>query len=463
MAINNNMELKELLALQNPWWGSGVVPKDRLGAFRREQIVVLLDEAKKSPKITGLVGPRRAGKTTLLMETISWLIGQGVPAERLGYAQFETKTLCKEGAISEILEFVSERIGEPYNNFSGKVYLFLDEVHHLDSWAEEVKQLYELKLNVKFFISGSSSLKILKGAGESLLGRINHHIILPLSFREIVSDTTGMAITTRGGMDLQSAKGMESELSGRIPEIRLLLGKYMHRGGYPEIQDEKSIEKVFRTLNDYKDLALQRDIFEEEEIRDVKNIKELLEVLAGVAGSRTNYSKLASGLNIKLDTVKKYSGLFEDIFFTKELKVFSKKTDYSVRKERKVHFVDNGMLNAINMKYAIDSEYEGKAAENLVLSALLKKLYEETIAPPCFYWADEQGNEVDFVAVLKGELLPIEVKYREDPKTAIGLLNFMERFKVRRGIVITKNVLREETVKEGTVLYIPMWLFLLMF
>jgi len=61
-----------------------------------------------------------------------------------------------------------------------------------------------------------------------------------------------------------------------------------------------------------------------------------------------------------------------------------------------------------------------------------------------FFWRDPYKNEVDVVTT-NGEPVPIEVKYgKTDTK---GLIAFMNRFKVEKGYVISRD--KEETQKIG--------------
>ena len=57
--------------------------------------------------------------------------------------------------------------------------------------------------------------------------------------------------------------------------------------------------------------------------------------------------------------------------------------------------------------------------------------------------------------------MPIEVKYREDPKKISGMLKFMEKFSFKKGIIITKDVFEEKKFGKKEILFIPAWLFLL--
>ena len=64
-------------------------------------------------------------------------------------------------------------------------YVFLDEVHKLRRWHEEVKHLFDT-FPVRLVLTGSSSVLVARGGRESLAGRIFSTEIPPFSFREVV-------------------------------------------------------------------------------------------------------------------------------------------------------------------------------------------------------------------------------------------------------------------------------------
>ncbi len=79
------------------------------------------------------------------------------------------------------------------------------------------------------------------------------------------------------------------------------------------------------------------------------------------------------------------------------------------------------------------------------------------------FWRTPQKDEVDIVMDLDGTL-PVEVKYRNqiskrDSKT---LRKLMKKLGVESGIVVTKDLLEKKSFEEGSVLFIPAWLFLLL-
>ena len=108
------------------------------------------------------------------------------------------------------------------------------------------------------------------------------------------------------------------------------------------------------------------------------------------------------------------------------------------------------------MAFLYDSDY-GKLIESLVLQNFNFKF---------FYRKAEK--EVDFVEVNdKKDILPIEVKARKniDKDMKKSLLDFMKKFKVKKGIIVTEDYESEEDSEwfgiKGKIRYIPLWKWLL--
>ncbi|PKP59236.1 MAG: hypothetical protein CVT89_01505 [Candidatus Altiarchaeales archaeon HGW-Altiarchaeales-2] len=107
-------------------------------------------------------------------------------------------------------------------------------------------------------------------------------------------------------------------------------------------------------------------------------------------------------------------------------------------------------------------EDEAMSVENITAWHLIKEGFSKKVFFESFYW--KNGYEVDFV-LETDILLPVEVKYREKPYEIKGMLDFADKFSVKRGIVVTKDTIDEKTFdingKKVKILFIPAWLFLL--
>ncbi len=176
----------EEIIIQNPWWKTKMVSESKLGKIRRSEFNLLKEELEDK-KITCLLGPRRFGKTTLMYKLVEHLLRNGISERNILFISFDNPKIrlnLQHNFDESIREFSNTIIREPIDRLSRCAYVFLDEIHKLDDWGNIIKYWQDLGLKIKFIVSGSSSHRILKGSGESLLGRINFHFILPLKFSE---------------------------------------------------------------------------------------------------------------------------------------------------------------------------------------------------------------------------------------------------------------------------------------
>lgn len=444
----------EEIIIQNPWWKTKGVSESKLGNIRRCEFDSLKNELEEQ-KITCLLGPRRSGKTTLMYEMIGHLLKTGVSERNILFISFDNPKIrlnLEHNFDEAIRDFSNTMIREPIDTLSEKTYIFLDEVHKLNDWGNIIKYWQDLGLKIKFIVSGSSSLRILKGGGESLLGRINFHLILPLKFSEF----TGRAVSADFG-NFSSIKRAHDELLLEKNDLIIKLDAYILKGGFPEVYDIQDIEKVYEVLKQYKTLTINRDILDLKDIKEPRILSDLADLLCDHMSQRISYSSFADILNIKVDTVKNYISYLEECFLIYTAYLYSKKQVISTRKEKKLYFVDCGLRNSLLLK-EIDDLEKTKIIENIVFFHILS-LKKRELFPRIFYWLDRTRNEVDIVITLKNEVIPIEVKYSDNigKKDLKGLINFCEEFKTR-GLVITKDLLRDD----GDMIFIPAWLFLMM-
>ena len=448
----------EEIILQNPWWKTKTVNKSKLGSIKRNDLEIIKEKIHEK-KITCLLGPRRAGKTTLIYETINHLLKNNVQPEEILYISLDSPKirLILKDKFNDILQQYSETIlKKQLDKTKNKIYIFLDEIHKLDDWGNIIKYWQDLDINIKITVSGSSAIRILKGSGESLLGRIHYIIIYPLTFSEFTNKHITFDI-----LNFKEIKKIYRELTLKKQELLINLDNYILRGGYPEIYFEKDLQKAYETLQQYKTLTLTRDILDLKDIKEPRILNDFADLLSDHMSERINYSSFSSVLKIKVDTIKKYLSYLEECFLVYTTYVYSKKHILSTRKEKKLYFIDNGLRNSLILK-EIDDNDKTKIIENIVFSHVLQ-LKKEEIFPKIFYWTDQNKNEVDIILTIKNKVIPIEVKYSNDisKKELKGLLNFMDTYNIKEGIVITRDVLMQQDINGKTVNFIPAWLFLL--
>lgn len=469
------MERPELLRIfhrWNPWW-EGISP--RIPHFRRNAFVPLQKELGEN-KVTAIIGPRQTGKTTLMLQTITYMIKKGENPRSILYLPIDdVRDALEEKRLDlrEILTAHSEEIlRKPLSE--SKKYIFFDEIQVCPDWSRILKILFDQKLPVKFLISGSTSSDLLKGASESLAGRISLTILPPLRYGEVVRLRLKGKYEKRGfsearqklGQSLQESiekiepliffnqcQQIEKLLIPVEDRMNIILQEYLERGGYPEIvATEMDSMDAIRRLRDYIDLVIQKDFVSFFHIRDPKTMDRIIRLIARHTSNIFVERTLARELGIAINTVRNYLGFLEDTYLIYLTRSYAKSYARMMRRPEKLYIIDPGLGNAL---VGYGEEDKGNLAETVVCSHLQSFSNRNGWKSQLFYWREKERWEVDLIWETRGKILPIEVKYRR-PTALSGLDKFITDHNCW-GIVISDRLKLEKNR-----IYVPLYLFLLL-
>ncbi len=324
------------------------------------ELSINLKHILETPLIKAIIGPRRAGKTTLGL-----MILQNHDFYYLNFDD-DLLSMIKQNDLNQILEVLIETFGK-------KHYILLDEIQNIKGWEFFVNRLQRLEYNV--IITGSNSKLLSKELSSHLGGRVITIEILPFSFKEF--------------LEVKNFDLNLKETEENVGLIKNLLLDYLKIGGFPEIlinqfSDEliKSYhEEIFRTI-------IERDLVTRFRIRFPTELKALGNVLMNYFSSRISLRKLSKEFGISVHTIKKYINYFEEAYLFLLSKKFSYKPKISELSIRKIFSIDNGLVNSLGLNF---SENLGRLMENLVAIELKRRNYE------LFYYLTRSNKEVDFV------------------------------------------------------------------
>jgi len=427
------------MVLFNPWW-SAPVSALRLqeNAVQRE-LFQKLESSLNEKRVSAVIGPRRTGKTTLIKQMIQQLLEDMEPDRIIYFSMDGVKK--EERIIRRIFDLYFRSILKKVPHECEKVYFFLDEVQKIRDWGEEIKYLYDMDYPVKFIVTGSSAMNILKGSGESLVGRIQIFRLYPFSFGEFLQYE---------GIEAPYRSLFDTIYPSNAAKLTLMFDRYLLIGGYPELYRISEPEKIRDYIKTILDLTLFRDIVN---LFDVKRI----DVLEGIfystlrqSGNVINYHTLTSDLNTKYETLKNYIEYLIISFFVSRSYQYSKSTLKSLKKNPKMYAGDNAFFQLLDTK-------EGLKVETVVYNHL-RHLGADT-----FFWHGKSQLEVDILIQTTSGLLPVEVKYRKTISSGDlkGILTCMQEMDINRGIVVTFDRFGQKQVGNKQIFFIPAWLFLL--
>jgi len=389
-----------------------------------------------SGKIISLIGVRRGGKTSLLLNHARQLIKENLKQSQIVYINFEDERL---DAKANELDVILQAYRELYPDFdTGQSFFFFDEIQNVTGWEKFVRRIYE-SVTKNIYITGSNSRFLSKDIATSLRGRTLPIEVFPLSFREYLRFHN---IT----IDLASSRS--------IAAIQNHFLRYLNCGGFPELVHSKdSIRDA--VLQEYFNVMLYRDMIERYNISNAALLKYFLKRLLASATKSISVNAIyndlkSSGVKIGKNQLYEYLDICQNIYLAFSLSKYSYKPVVRELGERKIYAIDNGLLNAVTFRFTEDS---GKSLEQLVFLELRRRDKE-------IYFYKNRA-ECDFVVKEKEKIkMAIQVAWGlDDEKTKKrelrGIIEACKTFHLHEGIIITGDSAEEITVEDIRIKILP--------
>lgn len=357
-----------------------------------EQVVKDLEK-----KMVLIAGPRQCGKTTLAKNL----------TKNFDYLNYD---------IIEDREMILKRKWDRNKNL-----IILDELHKMPKWKAWLKGIYDKENNKPaILVTGSARLNAFKKTGDSLAGRYYYFRLHPFDMKELIQSKYPLS---------------EEEIFQRLMSV----------GGYPEpfvLGDENEYRRWRQT---HLDMIIRQDLADIEQVRDLKSVELLVQILRSKVGSGISINSLATDLQKDPKTIQRWLGILEDLFVIFRVSPHSKDISRGIKKESKYYFYDNGFVQG-DLAHKL---------ENLVACALLKE---------CHYLTDVQGRpyslhllkvkggrEIDFVMVPEDKAdvtTLVEVKWG-DAEVSKNFKLFEGIFKKVRKFQLVQNLEREYVSEDG--------------
>ena len=373
--------------------------------------------------IMALVGPRRSGKTFLMLLRARELLEGG---EQVIYVNFDEPSVSDMDART-----LATEVRREYPR--GKVYLFMDEVQEWEEWDRKLRWLHDV-MDFNIVVTGSSSSLLASEIPSRLRGRYSSVLVLPFSFREISREVAGEGFRGRG-------------------KLLRLFDEYLEYGGFPEVWLYKSREKLINILN----TCLYRDIIERFDVRDISVFRDVFfYVLSNYSNKVTlrSLKRLMEARGVKLDvkTISNYLSYMEAAFLVFTVKIYAPSERKKLVRPRKVYVVDHGVA-----KLYPQGLYLGRVYENVVFIELLRRGYD-------IYYYDYNGLEVDFVVLRNNRVVKlVEVTYEDDQ--VVGkvekLRKAMRALRCPRAEMVTRELREDYSTGNAEIKVRPLWEWLL--
>ena len=361
-----------------------------------------------SRKIILITGPRQSGKTTITKMFSGALV-------HLNYDNAEDRQIYLERSWDRTKDLI-----------------IFDELHKMKNWKRWLKGIFDKEGNSPHLVvTGSASLSIYKKTGDSLAGRYFQYRVHPLDLRELI---------------FLNPNGVNKKAG-----VQALTERLMKYSGFPEpfIAGNQKFYNLWKKT--HTDVILKEDLIYQQDLKEIKSLEILIDLLKLRVASPLSYSSLSRDLECADKTIKRWLILLENMYVIFKVLPFHKNIGRAHLKRAKYYFYDIARVNG-----------EGAKLENLVACSLLKECHfrQDCLGEDwnLYYIGKKGGGELDFLITKDGvPHIVIEVKLSDN--TVSKNFNLIEKdFPNIKKIQLVKNIKREKTFPNGVEIRSLNWL-----
>ena len=366
------------------------------------------EEALTDTPVVLIVGPRRAGKTTLV--------------RKMGGAGRTYITLDDQTTLNAAQS-------DPVGFIRGLDQAIIDEIQRAPDLLLAIKKTVDEDYRPgRFLLTGSANILTLPRVADSLAGRMETIQMLPLARAEVMGKTSRFLERLFEG----NLKGDQTAIVGDD------LAKLVLIGGFPEAISRDSERRSQDWARSYLTSVLTRDLRDIADIEKLTELPKFVRLLAEHSGQLVNYSQFGGSINVSHKTGQRYVALLEQVFLVATLQPWYSNALKRIAKTPKLHFLDSGVLattRGLSFERVKANRGEfGALLESFVFSEVLKLMTGSDLRLTPYHFRDQQMHEVDIVLERDdGMIVGIEVKAAATVKSGdfAGLRTLAEACKDR--------------------------------
>jgi uncharacterized protein len=332
--------------------------------LERSRLFNLLNAALERSRVVALLGPRQAGKTTLARRL----------AENRDGAFFDLEDETDLARLSAPKEALAPLRG----------LVVLDEIQFRPDLLPLLRVLADRQpLPARFLILGSASPDLIRGASESLAGRVE--------FVDI------------GGFELEDT-GREA------------MSSLWARGGFPLSFLAHDDQDSFAWRMAFVRTFLERDLRRFGIEAPPEAIGRLWKMLAHYHGGIWNAAEFGRSLGVTSQTSRRHLDILSRSFMVRALPPWFENLGKRLVRHPKVYLRDSGILHALLGLAGLEdvrghpkcgASWEGFCLEQILLVAGERDAY---------FWGTHAGAELDLLLVRGTRRIGFEFKYADAPR-----------------------------------------------
>ncbi|OGK76023.1 MAG: hypothetical protein A2X53_10845, partial [Candidatus Rokubacteria bacterium GWA2_70_23] len=350
--------------------------------IERSRRLAELRAALKRSRVTALVGPRQAGKTTLARQI--------VPPDSPAYFDLEDPTSLA-------------RLTEPMTALAPlRGLVVIDEIQRRPDVFPILRVLADRRpLRARFLILGSAGSDLLRQSSETLAGRI----------------------------ETVTLSGFGTDELGADPAT---LRRLWRRGGFPPAYLARSERESYVWRQQLIQTYLERDLPQLGITIPAPTLLRFWTMLAHYHGGIWNAAEAARSLGVTEPTARRYLDILTGLFMVRQLRPWHQNLKKRQVKSPKVYLRDSGLLHTLlglaTERDVLSHPKAGASWEGFAIEEALRTIRPEA----AYFWATHTGAELDLLLFVGGRRYGVEVKFQDAPRLTPSMRIALEDLGLRR-------------------------------
>ena len=319
---------------------------------------------RRSP-VTALLGPRQCGKTTLARQ----IADDEQPA-----VLFDLESQVDLARLQNPQTALGESEG----------LVVLDEIQKKPELLEVLRvQVDHPENRARFLILGSASPELVKGASESLAGRVEFVDLSGFSLQEVGSES---------------------------------LRPLWLRGGFPRSFLAETNEDSLVWREGFIRTFLQRDLPQLGISIAAPTMRRFWTMIARYHGQRWNSSEIARSMSLTDKTIRSYLDILTGAYMVRQLQPWHENIRKRQVKAPKIYFSDTGLLHSL-LRIETHDDLISHPVMGASWEGFVYEQFIHMVGPgDVYFWSTHGGAELDLFFFHRGKRYGVEIKCSEAPR-----------------------------------------------
>jgi hypothetical protein len=332
--------------------------------IQRTRRLAELRAAVKRARVTALIGPRQAGKTTLARAIVS-------PDSPAYFDLEDPRALA--------------RLAEPMTALAPlRGLVVIDEIQRRADLFPVLRVLADRRpLPARFLILGSATPELLRQSSETLAGRLETITLTGFSLDEVGPGA---------------------------------LAQMWRRGGFPPAYLARSGQASYVWRQQFVQTFLERDLPQLGIAVPAATMLRFWTMLAHYHGGVWNAAEAARSLGVSEPTARRYLDLLSGLFMVRQLQPWHANLGKRQVKAPKVYVRDSGLLHSllglVQERDVLSHPKVGASWEGFAIEQAIERVRPDA----AYFWATHTGAELDLLLMKGSRRYGVEMKFQDAPR-----------------------------------------------